>query len=85
MLMREQDKGAQWVLAAPLPPMRVSLQCLHSVSLVSITLALSPPPCGAHRPFQLSVCPSECWHPGDITVQPRILIQRCEVNQQRDW
>lgn len=59
MLVREQDEGAQWGSAAPLPGVRVSLQRLHSVSLVSIIPSVSPPPCGEHRPFQLSACPSE--------------------------
>ena len=41
MLLRGQDKGARWGSAAPLPGMRVCLQCLHPVNLMSITPALS--------------------------------------------
>lgn len=53
MLIRRQDKGTLWGSAAPLPGMRVCLQHLHPMSLVSIIPGLSPPHCCEQTSFQL--------------------------------
>lgn len=59
MLIRGQDKGALWGSAAPLPGMRICLQLLHPMNLVSITPGLSPLRCCEQKPFQISACALE--------------------------